>query len=616
MGHPSDRMLVLSAQSGDESAREAILRRYLPLVYNIVGRALSGQPDVDDVVQECMLRIFRDLPDLREPDRLRAWVGAVVMARIGAYRRESRDATVSLAEAPEPVTDFESETILRLDLSGQRREVAEAARWLDPGERPVLSLWWLEAAGELSRAEVAEALGITPAYAAVRIQRMRAQLDTSRSVVTALAAGDCPGLRAVVRGWDGQPAPVWRKRIARHVRDCPLCDHGVDSRISPEKLLLGCALVPVPAGLTGAATGAISVSGHTRSGTAKTVAASVTAAAVVAVAVIAYANMPDQPREPAAQTVAAPTGEAPTAASPSRPVPAAITPVASSPTPSRTPARPSPTPPATASRDWANWPMPNPGKAGLPHRASYTDLGDGTVRDNVTRLVWQRTVTEELPYREAKTYCASLKLAGGGWHLPTRIELTSIIDHSRRQPAIDVRAFPGTSPRFFWSSTPWAVDESRLAWAFNFYEGLTSNAGVQTNAYWARCVRSEGGSGDPAYRTADGQVTDPATSLTWERTGPAAAMSAAAATSYCAGLTLGGQTGWRLPSVKEIATTVDDSRVHPAINVRAFPGTVGNGWYWTSTNAAPEPGRRWALNYDDGFTDYRRATTGFVRCVR
>ncbi|MFF3500303.1 RNA polymerase sigma factor [Streptomyces sp. NPDC003247] len=47
---------------------------YLPLVYNIVGRAMDGHPDVDDVVQETMLRAVRGLPALRQPDRFRSWL--------------------------------------------------------------------------------------------------------------------------------------------------------------------------------------------------------------------------------------------------------------------------------------------------------------------------------------------------------------------------------------------------------------------------------------------------------------------------------------------------------------------------------------------------------------
>src|SRR6266568_3772912 len=47
----------------------------------------------------------------------------------------------------DPRMDFVELTIVRLGLSGQRREVAEATRWLDDDDRELLALWWLEAGG-------------------------------------------------------------------------------------------------------------------------------------------------------------------------------------------------------------------------------------------------------------------------------------------------------------------------------------------------------------------------------------------------------------------------------------------------------------------------------------
>ena len=46
-----------------------------------------------------------------------------------------------------PGADFADQTIERLGLSGQRLQTAEATRWLDDDDRPVLALWWQEAAG-------------------------------------------------------------------------------------------------------------------------------------------------------------------------------------------------------------------------------------------------------------------------------------------------------------------------------------------------------------------------------------------------------------------------------------------------------------------------------------
>jgi hypothetical protein len=126
---------------------------------------------------------------------------------------------------------------------------------MDPENRTLLSLWWLEVAGQLRRGDLAAAIGTSVAHAAVRVQRMRDQFESSRAVVAALEASPrCAGLDAVVVGWDGRPDPLWRKRIARHVRSCAGCAKATAGLVGAESLLLGFALVPVPADLVLAAT--------------------------------------------------------------------------------------------------------------------------------------------------------------------------------------------------------------------------------------------------------------------------------------------------------------------------------------------------------------------------
>ncbi|MFG3223686.1 sigma-70 family RNA polymerase sigma factor [Kitasatospora sp. NPDC048194] len=244
--------LVRAAQAGDRQAQEALVAAWMPLVYNVAGRALGGHADVDDVAQETMIRALDGLEGLRDPEAFRSWLVAITMNQV--RRRHAvgqQQPTVGgldeTWEVPDPRADFTDLTILRLGLSGQRREVAEATRWLDPDDRELLALWWLEACGELSRAELAEALDLSPQHAAVRVQRMKKQLEAGRVVVRALGAYPrCPGLADVTAGFDGTPNSVWRKRIARHIRGCAGCD-GLGRDLFPaEGLLAGLVLVPIP----------------------------------------------------------------------------------------------------------------------------------------------------------------------------------------------------------------------------------------------------------------------------------------------------------------------------------------------------------------------------------
>ncbi|GIJ61107.1 AbfB domain-containing protein [Virgisporangium aurantiacum] len=261
--------LVVAAQAGDRRAVDELITSHLPLVYNVVGRALSGRPGVDDVVQETMLRALRDLPTLRAPERFRAWLTTIAVRRVSTHLLAERTAAArtapldAAAGEPDPGADFETLTVVRLGLSGQRRQAARAGRWLDPDNRILLSLWWLEAAGHLTRAELVDATGLSAAHAAVRVQRMRAQFELSRSVVAAIDASPrCAGLTAALAGWHGRPDPLWRKRIARHLRSCAACGHHGDGLIPAESLLLGLALVPVPVSI------AVALSHHVAAGTA------------------------------------------------------------------------------------------------------------------------------------------------------------------------------------------------------------------------------------------------------------------------------------------------------------------------------------------------------------
>ncbi|POX59630.1 RNA polymerase [Streptomyces sp. Ru62] len=245
--------LVNAARAGDPAAQDALVSAYLPLVYNIVGRALNGSVDVDDVVQETMLRALGSLGDLRTPESFRSWLVAIAMNRVRAHwqdRRLAPDAVEERGDVADPGADFVDLTIVRLQLSGQRQETARATRWLEPDDREVLSLWWLECAGELTRAEVAAALGVSPQHTAVRVQRMKARLEAARVVVRALDTRPaCEELRAVLASWDGLPSALWRKRIARHARECPRCGGLWSGLLPAEGLLAGLALVSVSSAL-------------------------------------------------------------------------------------------------------------------------------------------------------------------------------------------------------------------------------------------------------------------------------------------------------------------------------------------------------------------------------
>jgi RNA polymerase sigma factor (sigma-70 family) len=251
--------LLTAAQAGNRRALTELVTAYLPLVYTVVRKGVGGVPDVDDVVQETMLRMLQELRTLRTPESFRAWLMTITTRQVGTFLRQWRmaaDRTVALDEVVDvPMAAGEDLALLRLELANQRRQMARASRWLDPDDLAPLSLWLLESAGRLTRTELASALGKSLAHAGVCVQRLRNRLDLSRSVVVALdTVPRCGGIVATLEGWDGVPGPLWRKRILRHVRSCPDCDHG-SARLLPPELLFECLTLLPEKVLCGNATG-------------------------------------------------------------------------------------------------------------------------------------------------------------------------------------------------------------------------------------------------------------------------------------------------------------------------------------------------------------------------
>ncbi|WP_239163339.1 sigma-70 family RNA polymerase sigma factor [Paractinoplanes rishiriensis] len=251
---PDAARLVRAAQAGRPGALDELVAEHLPLVYNVVGRALAGHPDADDVVQETMIRAIRGLPALREPERFRSWLISIAYRQIAVYLRSRRVASrrrvSDPVELPDPRADFAESATAGLVVSDQRRELVAAARWLDDSDRRLLGLWWQEASGELTRSELAAAIRVDSMHAAVRVRRMKAQLDIARGIVRALRARPrCPDLTRQLRRWNGVADPLWRKRLARHVRSCEICTATRAGLVAPEELLFGMAALPVPIAL-------------------------------------------------------------------------------------------------------------------------------------------------------------------------------------------------------------------------------------------------------------------------------------------------------------------------------------------------------------------------------
>ncbi len=100
----------------------------------------------------------------------------------------------------------------------------------------------------------------------------------------------------------------------------------------------------------------------------------------------------------------------------------------------------------------------------------FTDNGNGTISDKKTALIWDKDGSQStMTFNEAEKYCEDLsEKTGEQWRLPTVEELFSLVDYTKKDPAIN--SVFGCKPNYYWTSTPYAVD-SDCAWVVVFSFG-------------------------------------------------------------------------------------------------------------------------------------------------
>ena len=129
----------------------------------------------------------------------------------------------------------------------------------------------------------------------------------------------------------------------------------------------------------------------------------------------------------------------------------------------------------------------------------FIDNKDGTVTDSLTRLIWLKNANcfGMIDWRSAIQAVKGLKegdcgpnqalvlsdgSSAGDWRLPTMRELCTLIDFSRRDPALTKgHLFLDAPPGYHWSATTLDSD-SEMAWIVYIESGTTCYEGIKNRA--------------------------------------------------------------------------------------------------------------------------------------
>jgi RNA polymerase sigma-70 factor (ECF subfamily) len=173
--------LVERARDGDRDAFEDLVRAGANRLYAVAYRILRDADLADDALQETLVRIWDDLPTLRDPTRFDAWATRILCRRCYRLAKHERRAMRRI-EAPESTEPARFETEL-----ADHDEMERGFRRLSPEHRTVLVLHYYLG---LTLSEVAETLDIKPGTVGSRLhyatRSLRSALESEARGAAAL----------------------------------------------------------------------------------------------------------------------------------------------------------------------------------------------------------------------------------------------------------------------------------------------------------------------------------------------------------------------------------------------------------------------------------------------
>ena len=156
------RDLVERAQNGDREAFGALVGLISDRMYGLAARILRDSDLAEDALQGALINAWRQLPDLRDPDRFEAWVRKVLVhaCYAEARRRRSWAANVRVLPVDGPAG---ADDIVSID---DRDQLDRAFRRLSVEQRAIFVLHHHEGR---SLVEIADTLGIPAGTARSRL---------------------------------------------------------------------------------------------------------------------------------------------------------------------------------------------------------------------------------------------------------------------------------------------------------------------------------------------------------------------------------------------------------------------------------------------------------------
>ena len=224
-------LVTAFVDGGQRDALAAIYDRHATAVHDTAVAMTRDRSDAEDLTHDVFLTAAERMGQLRDRTKLRPWLFAIL--RHAVYARSKSQAHTTAVDptgddmdhhfSPGPAATQPDEVVDQLAGEDLAVDIRAAARGLDERDQLVLEL---VARQNLSGDDLAAALGVSLDQSYVIVSRMRDRVERSLGAFIVARTGRrrCVELAELLAGWDGEFTVLLRKRVARHIERCDVCD--------------------------------------------------------------------------------------------------------------------------------------------------------------------------------------------------------------------------------------------------------------------------------------------------------------------------------------------------------------------------------------------------------
>lgn len=167
---------IQKAAGGDADAFRLLFLRHRVDVQRLVFRMVGARPDLDDIVQEVFIQVYRSLRDFRGQSKFSTWLHRVTVNVVLMHRRAARSRPTYAEEAPDDLA-HDTRQVLPDEATARRARMRAFGRLLDrlaDKKRVVFVLHDLEGKAP---AEIAEIVGAPVLTVRTRLFYARRELE-------------------------------------------------------------------------------------------------------------------------------------------------------------------------------------------------------------------------------------------------------------------------------------------------------------------------------------------------------------------------------------------------------------------------------------------------------